>query len=152
MKKPHDPQAGSRSPGQGRQTAQALPDAFRHAVEQHDFAAWMQSLAPNVVLHSPIVHQDYVGRDAVAPILAAVMDTFTTFAFVEEFTASDGKVLRFRTRVGERDLEGVDILKFDADGLVRELTVMVRPYSAATALREAMAAKLAASQIKKPAQ
>jgi hypothetical protein len=52
-------------------------------------------------------------------------------------------VLRFRTRVGDRELEGVDILTFDDAGLVREFTVLVRPYSAATALREAMAARLA---------
>lgn len=118
-------------------------DAFRHAVEQRDHAALMQSLAPDVVFRSPIVHQNYVGRDAVAPLLAAVLEVFGDFAYVDEFTAPDGKVLLFRTRVGERDVEGVDILKFDSAGLVRELTVMVRPYSGAMALREAMAARLA---------
>lgn len=119
-------------------------NAFRKAIEAQDHAALIQTLSPDVVFHSPIVYHDYVGRDAVAPILAAVMDVFADFSYIDEFTAPDGKVLLFRTRVGERDLEGVDILKFDAAGLVREFTVMVRPYSAATALRAAMAAKLAA--------
>lgn len=119
-------------------------NAFRKAIEAQDHAALIQTLAPDVVFHSPIVYHDYVGRDAVAPILAAVMDVFADFSYIDEFAAPDGKVLLFRTRVGERDLEGVDILKFDAAGLVREFTVMVRPYSAATALRAAMAAKLAA--------
>ena len=45
-------------------------------------------------------------------------------------------------RVGERDLEGV-ISNFDANGLVQEFSVMVRPYLAATALREIVAAHLA---------
>ena len=121
-------------------------NAFRKAIEARDHAALIQTLAPDVVFHSPIVYHDYVGRDAVAPILAAVMDVFADFSYVDEFTAPDGKVLLFSTRVGERDLEGVDILKFNAAGLVREFTVMVRPYSAATALRAAMAAKLAALQ------
>ncbi|HLV97453.1 MAG TPA: nuclear transport factor 2 family protein [Ktedonobacterales bacterium] len=120
------------------------PDAFRQAVEQGNHAALMLTLAPNVVFHSPIVHHPYVGRDAVAPLLAAVLQVFRDFAYVDEFTAPDGKVLLFRTRIGERDAEGVDILKFDNAGLVQEFTVMVRPYSAATALREAMAARLAA--------
>lgn len=119
-------------------------NAFRKAIEAQDHAALIQTLAPDVVFHSPIVYHDYIGRDAVAPILAAVMDVFADFSYIDEFAAPDGKVLLFRTRVGERDLEGVDILKFDAAGLVREFTVMVRPYSAATALRAAMAAKLAA--------
>ena len=120
------------------------PDAFRAAIEHGDHAALMQVFSPNVVFHSPIVHQDYVGREALGPLLAAVMEVFQDFVYTAEFNAPDGKVLQFRARVGERALEGVDILGFDADGLVRELTVMVRPYSAATALREAMAAKLAA--------
>ncbi len=118
-------------------------DAFRQAIERKDHTALMLTLAPNVVFHSPIVHQPYVGREAVAPLLAAVFQVFSDFAYIDEFTAPDGKALLFRTRIGERDAEGVDILKFDSDGLVQEFTVMVRPYSAATALREIMAARLA---------
>ena len=118
--------------------------AFRAAIERNDHRALMDVFAPDVVFHSPIVHQPYIGRDALAPVLAAVMRVFADFRYVGEYDAPDGKVLAFRTRVGERDLDGVDILTFDAQGFVREFTVMVRPYSAATALREMMAARLAA--------
>ena len=118
--------------------------AFRAAIERNDHRALMDVFAPDVVFHSPIVHQPYIGRDALAPVLAAVMRVFADFRYVAEYDSADGKVLAFRTRVGERDLDGVDILTFDAQGFVREFTVMVRPYSAATALREMMAARLAA--------
>jgi hypothetical protein len=47
--------------------------------------------------------------------------------------------------VGDRELDGVDILRFGEDGLVRELTVMVRPLSAAIALAEVMQARLGAA-------
>ncbi|HLZ22007.1 MAG TPA: nuclear transport factor 2 family protein [Ktedonobacterales bacterium] len=118
--------------------------AFRRAVESGDLAAMLQALAPDVIFHSPIVFQDYRGREAVAPLLAAVMEIFRDFRYVEELDAPDGTVLRFRARVGEREVDGVDMLTFDDAGLVRDFTVMVRPYSGATALRDAMAAKLAA--------
>jgi len=52
-------------------------------------------------------------------------------------------VLHFRTRVGDRDVEGIDMLRFDADGLIEDFTVMVRPLSAAMALRDAVGAQLA---------
>jgi hypothetical protein len=55
----------------------------------------------------------------------------------------DTAVLVFKARVGDRDLDGVDILRFDGDGRIAELIVMVRPMSAVTALAEAMAARLA---------
>jgi len=47
-------------------------------------------------------------------------------------------VLQFETRVGDRQLQGVDILKFAEDGAISELTVMVRPLSGIHALAEAM--------------
>jgi hypothetical protein len=115
---------------------------FRRAVERHDLPALLQTLAPDVIFHSPVVYHDYRGREQIAPLLAAVMEIFSDFTYVDEFMTTNGKVLQFRAKVGERELEGVDILKFDANGLVQEFTVMVRPYSAATALRAAMAAKL----------
>lgn len=118
-------------------------DAFRRGVEGGDVAAMVQALAPDIVFHSPIVHNDYVGRESVAPLLAAVVDIFQDFRYVAEFANEGGKVLRFHARIGTRELDGVDILEFDASGLIRQFSVMVRPYSAATALRDAMAAKLA---------
>lgn len=117
-------------------------NAFRAAIERNDHDALMRAFTPDVVFHSPIVHQPYVGREALAPVLAAVMRVFADFRYVAEYDSAEGKVLVFHTRVGARDLEGVDILTFDAQGFVREFTVMVRPYSAATALREMMAARL----------
>lgn len=118
-------------------------NAFRTAIERQDHGALMAVFTPDVVFHSPIVHQPYVGREALAPLLAAIMQVFTHFRYVGEYPSADGTVLVFHAKVGERDLDGVDILTFDQNGLVKEFTVMVRPYSAATALRELMAAKLA---------
>ena len=118
-------------------------NAFRTAIERQDHTSLLQVFTPDVVFHSPIVHQPYVGRAALAPLLAAIMQVFREFRYLEEFDSTNGKVLLFHARVGERDLEGVDILNFDANGLVQEFSVMVRPYSAATALREIMAAHLA---------
>ena len=118
-------------------------DAFRSAIERQDYAALMAVFTPAVVFHSPIVHQPYVGRESLAPLLAAIMQVFTNFRYVGEYLSTDGKVLVFHAKVGERELDGVDILTFDQNDLVKEFTVMVRPYSAATTLRELMAATLA---------
>lgn len=119
--------------------------AFRSAVERgaHEEAARL--LAADVTFHSPIVHRSYRGRDSVAPVLAAVVTVFEDFRYTAEYASadgSDGAVLAFSCRVGERDLDGVDLLRFGPDGLIAEFTVMVRPYSAATALRDRMAALL----------
>jgi len=115
--------------------------AFRRGIESKDMDSVIALLSDDVVFHSPIVFADYVGRDAVAPILHGVAMVFEDFRYTAEYSSTDGHVLAFSARVGDRTLDGVDILRI-VDGAIAEFTVMVRPYSAATMLRERMAALL----------
>jgi RNA polymerase sigma-70 factor, ECF subfamily len=117
--------------------------AFRAALERKDHEKASELLDPDVTFHSPIVHRTYSGRAEVAVILAAVAQVFEDFRYTAEYASEDGAVLAFAARVGDRDLEGVDILRFGDDGQIVEFSVMVRPYSGATAMRERMAALLA---------
>jgi hypothetical protein len=121
-----------------------VASAFRNAVEAHDVDAMAAALDPDVTFRSPIVFRTYEGREAVMHLLRAVSEVFEDFRYMDELHGEDTTALFFQARVGDRELEGVDYLREDADGLVTELIVMVRPYSAATALRDAMAAKLPA--------
>jgi hypothetical protein len=116
--------------------------AFRSAAEAHDLDAMMPVFAEDVVFHSPIVFAPYHGRDALRLVLSGVLQVFEDFRYVAEYRSEDGVVLHFRARVGQRELDGIDMLHFGDDGRCDEFTVMVRPYSAATLLRERMAALL----------
>jgi ketosteroid isomerase-like protein len=120
----------------------SVADSFRAGIESNDIDSVIALLADDVVFHSPIVFADYRGRAAVAPILHGVATVFEDFRYTAEYSSADGHVLGFSARVGERAIEGVDILRI-LGGEIVEFTVMVRPYSAATALRERMAALLA---------
>ncbi len=51
----------------------------------------------------------------------------------------------FRTRVQGRELEGLDLLRLDANGLIADLTVMIRPLSGLIALAQAIGPKLEAA-------
>ena len=116
--------------------------AFRAAVESGDPDAAADLFAPDAVFHSPVVHAPYAGREALRRILRAVTVVFEDFRYTAEYAGEHGHVLEFACRVGDRQLQGVDILRgagLRGDGLFTELTVLVRPYSAATALRARMA-------------
>jgi hypothetical protein len=104
----------------------------------------MAVLSEDVVFRSPIVFKPYEGREAVAPILAAVFTVFEDFRYVDQLEGEKSATLLFKARVGERELDGLDYLRFGEDGLVSEMTVMVRPLSAANALAETMRARLEA--------
>lgn len=48
----------------------------------------------------------------------------------------------FQARVGNRDVDGVDLVQLGSEGLVAELTVFVRPLSGLVALGDAVAARV----------
>ncbi|HEY7398295.1 MAG TPA: nuclear transport factor 2 family protein [Gaiellaceae bacterium] len=116
---------------------------FRAAVEAGDDAAAVATLSPDVVFRSPAVHKPYEGRDVVAALLGVVGQTFENFRYTNEWRDGDTTILFFEASVGDRDLQGVDILEHSEDGLVERFTVMVRPLSGLQALAAAVAARLA---------
>lgn len=123
----------------------AEPHPFRRAAETHDPELLAAALREDVVLHSPVLFRGFQGRDVVVQVLQFVALTLEDFAYVDDVGEGDTVFLRFRAKVGDRELEGVDVLELDADGLVAELTVFMRPLSALTAFNERMAAHFAAA-------
>jgi len=114
---------------------------FRAAVEAGDFAAIGDLLAEDVVFRSPVAFKPYEGRAIVAAIIRGVGRVFTDFRYVRELADAEGSALVFETFVDGVSVNGIDLIRTDEAGLISELTVMVRPLSAANALAQAMAAQ-----------
>jgi hypothetical protein len=119
---------------------------FRAAVEARDAEAAAAVLDDDVVFSSPIVFKPYAGKDAAAAVIGAALGVFEDFAYEAELASEDGRnhALMFHARVDRKEIQGCDFLRHGEDGQVDQLTVMVRPLSAALALRDRMAAQLAA--------
>jgi ketosteroid isomerase-like protein len=116
---------------------------FRAAIEAGDFAAVGELFAEDIVFRSPVAFKPYEGRAIAAAIIRGVGRVFTDFRYVRELASDDGlgSVLVFETFVDGVSTNGIDLIQLNDDGLISELTVMVRPLSAANALAAAMAAQ-----------
>ena len=123
----------------------AGPHPFRRAAEAKDLDLLSETLREDVVLHSPILFRGFEGRGAVIQVLAHVVETLEGLTYVDELTDERSVALRFKARVGDRELEGVDFLELDEEGRVAELTVFMRPMSALTRFNEQMAERLGVS-------
>ncbi len=101
-------------------------------------------LHPEVRFRSPMVYKPYEGAAITARILQTVATVFEDFAYERDFVTADGASvgLEFRARVGDRELKGIDLIRFDDAGKIVEFEVMVRPHSGLVALGEQMARKL----------
>jgi len=118
------------------------PHPFRRAAEAKDLDQMVATLREDVELHSPILFRGFEGRETVTAVLTHVAATLEDLEYVDELHEGDTVALRFKARVGDRELEGIDFLELDDEGRVAVLTVFMRPMSALTAFNEQMKERL----------
>ncbi len=114
------------------------------AVEAGDPAAAAAAFTADCVLRSPITSRfRFEGRDEIRRLVTALLATLEEWRYTDEFAAGDRHVLVFSARVNGVDLEGVNVLQLDDQGLIREETVWVRPLAGVVALAAGLAPRLA---------
>ena len=120
---------------------------WHRMIDTADLAALPALLHPDVVFRSPAAFKPYEGAPTVALILRTVFGVFSGFAYERQFATGDGfdVALEFRARVGERQLKGIDLIRFDTDGRIVDFEVMIRPASGLAALADEMGRRLAAA-------
>lgn len=113
---------------------------FRSVIESGNLDGLADLFADDIVFRSPVAFKPYEGPEITAAIIRGVSRVFTDFRYVRELAEPDGRgsALVFETFVEGVSVNGVDLIHTNEAGLINELTVMVRPPSAANALAEAM--------------
>lgn len=124
--------------------------SFRAAMESWDIDAVRELLAPDIVFNGPVTPDPFVGRDTVAQVLSLVGETFVGFRYTDELEGDGAHAFIFRASIGDAELEGVDLIRLDEQGLVASFTVMIRPISGLIPFAEAMGAKIAAAGLQPP--
>jgi hypothetical protein len=133
-----------------------LSDRFRAAVERRDVDRASELFHEDVAFRSPVVFKPYEGRDRVLKVLRAAEEVLVAggkFRYVHQLEDSDDRVaiLEFATEVDGKQVEGIDKLTFDEDGLITELKVMIRPASALQVVGAKMAAEFSKAGLDVPA-
>ncbi len=115
-------------------------------VAARDMSGLGEIVHADATFRSPMAFKPYHSAQAVVLIISTVMTVFEDFAYHRTLVSEDGLsvVLEFSARVGERGLKGIDLIAFDADGLITDFEVMVRPLNGLQAVGAEMGARLAA--------
>ncbi|WP_426411067.1 nuclear transport factor 2 family protein [Bradyrhizobium ganzhouense] len=121
--------------------------AFMKSQDRSEAAkALWDLLHPDAVFESPVVHSPQRGRDITFKYLASAEKVLggPGFTYVGEWTNANGAVLEFKNVIDGIEINGVDIITFDAEGRITNFKVMVRPLKAINMLHRLMAEQLAA--------
>jgi hypothetical protein len=126
------------------ETSRATPrHPFAAAIEARNHPALVDTLAPDVVLHSAVTRSTFDGRETVGELYASVIDSFEELEVVDEFSSGDTHAFFWRGRIEGRFVEGADRLRLDSSGKVREITVVGRPLSGVATFLTAIGARFA---------
>lgn len=117
--------------------------AWHALVAGKDPAGLEALLADDVVFRSPAVFTPQEGRAATTLYLTgALLVLGPTMHYVKEWYDDSSAVLEFEANLDGTHVHGVDILRWNDDGKLDNVTVMVRPFRALQALVERMSEQL----------
>jgi hypothetical protein len=116
---------------------------FADAIARRDHAALLETLAPEVVLHSAVTAEPFMGADVVGEVYASVIDAFEHVEVVDEFSSGNTYAFFWRGRIDGHFVEGADRLRLDPERRVREITVLGRPLSGLSTFLAAIGARFA---------
>lgn len=113
---------------------------FRDAIESGDFERALREFAPDITFHSPVKFTPFEGIEQVSALFRVLARTFEDFRYVGSYSGTDqlgldgeqaeSHILRFRTTVDGKLVDGIDLIQLDDQGRIGTFTVMIRPLSA----------------------
>jgi ketosteroid isomerase-like protein len=120
-------------------------ERWHRIVETHDIKDLDDLLADDAVFESPAVHTPQRGKAITRKYLAAasVVLMNDSFRYVGEWHGERSAVLEFKCMLGEIEVDGIDMIEWNAAGQIARFKVMVRPVKALQTLMPLMAAELA---------
>ncbi len=122
-------------------------DVWHGLVRSQDPSGLDGLLDDDAVFVSPIVHAPQRGKALAKAYLGAAFRVFfnPAFRYVREIRGPSDAMLEFETEIDGVLVNGVDIVRWNADGRIVEFKVMIRPLKAINLVHERMAAMLAAA-------
>jgi len=119
-------------------------DAWHEMIARRDLGELEAIVHPEAVFRSPMAINAYRPRPPLLLALNTVLSIFKDFTYYRQFASADGLsvVLEFSATVNDKQLKGIDMIRFDEQGLIVEFEVMVRPLNGLQELGAQMGARL----------
>ncbi len=137
LRRARDPASPSRrSAPMNRPQNLAHVRAFAAAMQAKDRDGMLAEMTEDVVLNTPLAAEPVRGKAAIRPVVDALLATIDAFEIREILEGPTYAAAFFGAAAGPHRIDGADIWRLDADGLIREMSVLWRPLPEALAIRD----------------
>src|SRR3954471_4255683 len=110
------------------QRAAATTRRYRETVEAGDVEGFLTTLAPGVVLHSPITARTvFRGHDELRVLMRAVLASIEDIRYFEDVGDATTRALFYRAHIGGQELEEATLVRLDESALITEVRLWFRP-------------------------
>jgi hypothetical protein len=120
-----------------------MSHAFPAALAARDADALIETFAADIVLYSAVTLTPFEGREVAADTYRSVLESFEELRVVDEFASGDTYAFFWEGRMEGRYVAGADRIRLNADGKVREVTIVGRPLSGVAAFVPGIGPRLA---------
>jgi hypothetical protein len=116
---------------------------FRAASEANDLDGFMDALAPDAELVSPLLAHGVIrGKDDLRLLFAAVYGSLSGVRWTEPITEGNQSFMIAQARIGPFRIDDAMLFELDGDGRIKRLRPHLRPWLATTWFALAVGAKL----------
>jgi hypothetical protein len=109
---------------------------WHRVVAERDLDGLAAVLAPEVSMGAPPYWARMEGHALVHHLLGLIVNTIEEFTYHREWVQGNELALEFTGRVGDLDVQGIDLITLDDVLAVAKLDVLIRPLNALEVLRD----------------
>lgn len=119
--------------------------ALRDAGERGDADAIAELLAPDVVFHSPLTSRvRFEGRDEIVALHRDIFAVLEDIETSEPLALGDTEAFSFRARIRGEELEVMNVVRVNEQGLIVDIKIFARPLPAVGTLFSALPPRVSA--------
>lgn len=109
---------------------------FAEAAERRDGAAMAALFAEDVTYHTPTLTTDLHGKELTLRYLAAGTRIVDDLEYTDQVSDGERLILFWKGILAQREISGATVLADETGGLIRDITVLQRPWAVTANFRD----------------
>jgi len=113
---------------------------WHEVVKNRDYNLLESILADDIIFYSPVVYTPQKGKPLALQYLMAASEVFnsSSFKYDKEVIGSSNASLEFSLTLDNTDINGIDLISWDASGKIIEFKVFIRPLQGVNMIHKLM--------------